>query len=452
MRDLTQGNEAKAVLLFAAPMLIGNVFQQLYNVVDSIVVGQFVGKTALAAVGSGFPILFLLIAMILGVTMGSGIMIAQFVGAKDMEKVRRVISTTYIYLFFASVGVTVLGILAARPILVLLRTPADILDQATVYLHILFGGMLFQFGYNAISGILRGLGDSKTPLWFLIAATLTNIGLDLLLVAVIPWGIAGAAWATIASQALAFGLCLLYVQRSRHKVLRMNLRQLVFDREIFVQSLRIGLPSGAQQTLVALGFLTLTRIVNGFGTDVVAGYAAASRLDSFAGMPAMNFAMALTTFVGQNLGAGKPDRVRRGFLATLAMSGSFAVLVSLAMVFFKAPLMGIFTKDVRVISVGSEYLVIVGSFYLLFSSMFVTGAVPRGAGDTLIPMFITIFSLWLVRIPLAALLSSVLGTSGIWWSIPIAWGGGFAASLAYYLSGRWRTHVLVKRPPVAVEE
>jgi putative MATE family efflux protein len=451
MKDLTQGNEVKTVLVFAAPMLIGNVFQQLYNVVDSIVVGQFVGKAALAAVGASFPIIFLLIAMLMGVTMGSGIMIAQFVGAKDMEKVRRVISTTYIYLLAASLVITVVGLIAARPILILLATPADVLDQATVYLHIIFTGMLFQFGYNAVSGVLRGLGDSKTPLWFLIIATLTNVFLDLLFVAVFRLGVAGAAWATIISQAIAFVPCLLYLQRSKQEVLRLEWKRLVFDKEIFRQSLRIGLPSGAQQTLVALGFMALNRIVNGFGTDVAAGFTAAGRLDSFAGMPAMNFSMALTTFVGQNIGAGKYDRVRRGYLSTLAMSGGFAVLVSLAMVFLKVPLMHIFTTDARVIEVGSEYLVIVGSFYILFSSMFITGAVPRGAGDTVIPMFITIFSLWLIRIPLAAYLSSFMGTKGIWWAIPIAWGGGFAASLAYFLSGRWKRHVLVKRRPVLEE-
>jgi len=451
MRDLTQGSEAKTVFLFAAPMLIGNVFQQLYNVVDSIVVGQFVGKTALAAVGASFPINFLLVSLITGVTLGSGIMVAQFTGARDMEKVRRIVSTTYIYLFFAALAVTVLGLVTARPILRLLATPADVLDQATVYLHIIFSGMLFQFGYNAVSAVLRGLGDSKTPLYFLIAATLTNVVLDLLFVAVFHWGVAGAAWATIISQAIAFVPCLLYLQRSKIDVLRLDLKRLAFDRELFGHSLRIGLPSGAQQTLVALGFMALNRIVNGFGTDVAAGYTAAGRLDSFAGMPAMNFSMALSTFVGQNLGAGKPDRARRGFLYTLAMSGGFAILVSLAMVFFKVPLMRIFTTDPRVVSIGADYLVIVGSFYILFSTMFITGAVPRGAGDTLIPMFVTIFSLWLIRIPLAALLSSFLGTNGIWWAIPIAWGCGCAANTAYYLSGRWKSRILVKRPPVIEE-
>lgn len=451
MRDLTQGGEARSVLLFAAPMLIGNVFQQLYNVVDSIVVGQFVGKTALAAVGASFSINFLLIALVAGIAMGSGIMIAQFTGARDTERVRRIISTTYIYLLVASLLITAIGLVAARPILVLLATPADVLDQATTYLHIIFSGMLFQFGYNAVSAVLRGIGDSKTPLYFLIVATLVNIMLDLLFVAVFRWGVAGAAWATILSQAVSFVPALLWLQRSKLEVLRLEVKRLVFDRESFRHSLRIGLPSGAQQTLVALGFMVLNRIVNGFGTDVAAGFTAASRLDSFAGMPAMNFSMALTTFVGQNLGAGKPDRVKRGFLATLAISGGFALLVTVVMVFFRGPLMRIFTTDARVIEVGSEYLVIVGSFYLLFSSMFITGAVPRGAGDTLIPMFITIFSLWLLRVPLAALLSSYLGPRGIWWAIPIAWAGGFAASIVYYLSGRWMNRVLVKRPPPAVE-
>jgi len=199
-----------------------------------------------------------------------------------------------------------------------------------------------------------------------------------------------------------------------------------------------------------MGFMAITRIVNGFGTNTIAAYTAASRLDSFAGMPAMNFSMALVTFVGQNLGARKSERVRKGLIATLLISGAIAAVVTAVMVGFPGALIRIFSSDPDVVEIGGRYLVIVGSGYLLLSSMFVMGAVPRGAGDTLIPMFITLFTLWIVRVPLSAWLSSFMGSDGIWWSIPAAWLMGTALSVAYYFSGRWRRRVLVK-PQAAVE-
>jgi putative MATE family efflux protein len=451
MRTLTEGSEARVIWSFAVPMLIGNVFQQLYNLTDAWVVGRFVGKEALAAVGSSFSIIFLLVALIMGTTMGSGIMMSQFYGARDMEKVRRILSTTYLYVFWAGLALTGIGLVVSRPLLALLRTPADVLPQATIYLQIMFAGTILMFGYNAFSAVLRALGDSRTPLYFLIVAVVLNVGLDLLFVAVFRWGIAGAAWATVISQGVAFAVSWVYMQRSGHEILRIDLRHMVFDRHLFGKAMRIGLPSAVQQTLVAMGFMALQRVVNGFGTDAVAAYTAAGRLDSFAAMPAMNFSMALVTFVGQNLGAGKPDRVKKGFLATFLMSGAIAVATTLAMVFFKVPLIRMFNADPAVVQIGSRYLLIVGSFYILFSTMFVSGSVPRGAGDTIFPMLVTLLSLWAARVPLSIVLSRTLGTDGIWWSMPIAWALGATLNTAYYFTGRWRRMSLVHRagPPQA---
>jgi putative MATE family efflux protein len=286
--------------------------------------------------------------------MGSGIMVSQFYGAGDMERVRRTISTAYWYVLVASLVLTGLGLLLSRPLLVLLRVPDDVMPQAVTYLNIMFAGTVLSFGYNAVSAVLRALGDSRTPLYFLAIAVAANVGLDLWFVIGFGWGVAGAAWATIISQGIAFAAGLVYMQRSRYEVLHINVRRLPFDRKIFAQSMRIGLPSGGQQTLVAAGFMALSRIVNGFGTDALAAYTAAGRLDQFAGMPAMNFAMALTTFVGQNLGAGRPERVRRGYRATLLMSGAFALAVTLLMVFAKEPLIRIFNTDPAVVAIGSR--------------------------------------------------------------------------------------------------
>ncbi|MBN1426006.1 MATE family efflux transporter, partial [Candidatus Fermentibacteria bacterium] len=275
-------------------------------------------------------------------------------------------------------------------------------------------------------------------------ATITNIALDVLFVVRFGWGIKGAAWATVLSQALSFGIGARYMVRAEKAFLNVNPRALLVDRKVFSTMMRIGLPSGIQHSFVSLGFIALTRIVAPFGADVMAGFTAASRLDSFASMPAMNLAMALSMFVGQNLGACKAHRVRRGFLSTLVMAGALSGATTVVMVVWGPDLVRLFTADAAVIAHGSQYLVIVSLFYVLFAGMFVTGGVLRGAGDTLAQMFFTLMALWVVRIPAAALLSSRFGPPGIWWGIPAGWVVGFTLSFAYYLTGRWKRKVLVR--------
>ncbi len=447
MRDLSQGPEPKAIVLFAMPMLIGNIFQQLYTMVDGIVVGQGVGKEALAAVGASFPIIFLMVSLIIGITMGSSIMLSQYFGAKDYTHLRKTIHTTYIFLFGSAFLVTILGLALSGPILRAIRVPDAVFPLALQYLRIMFVGMIFLFGYNTVGAVLRGLGDSKHPLYFLIIATFVNIGLDLLFVLVLGWGVAGAAWATVIAQGVSLLVGIAYMQRCKHEFLRISIPAMRFDTQVFKTMLKIGLPTGIQHSLVSLGFVALTRIVNAFGTNVIAGYTAAMRLDSFAAMPAMNLSMAVSTFVGQNLGAQKPERVRRGFISALLMAGAISIVMTAVMIVFRQQLIGMFNSDPAVVMIGAEYLVIVSSFYVMFSSMFITGGVLRGAGDTLAQMLITLVALWLVRIPSAAILSAHFGTRGIWSSVPAGWIVGLVASLAYYFSGRWKKKAIV-RPQV----
>ncbi len=432
-------------------MLIGNVFQQLYNVVDSIIVGRYIGKQALAAVGASFPLIFMMISFVVGVAMGTTIIISQYFGAKDIKMVKRSIETMYVFLFFASITVTILGISLSGPIFRLINLPEDVMPQAITYFNVYLTGTIFFFGFNGTSSVLRGLGDSKTPLYFLVFSTVMNVILVWLFVAVFKWGVAGSAWATVIAQAGAFFTGIIYLNRT-HEIVKLNSLKLVFDRAIFRKSIMIGLPTGLQQTFVSMGMLAVTRIVNGFGTDAIAAYSVAMRLDSLAGMPAMNFGAALSTFVGQNLGANKPERVRQGFKATFMMSGVLALLTSLFVIVFRQQLMHLFTDDVSVIAIGAEYLVIVSSFYIFFSAMFVIGGVMRGAGDTLIPMFITLFALWVIRIPAAWILSRYFGVDGIWWSIPVAWFIGMSLSYLYYLKGNWKTKVVVTPRTFVTEE
>ncbi|MBK6347515.1 MAG: MATE family efflux transporter [Bacteroidales bacterium] len=443
MRDLTDGRPGKLILQFATPMLIGNVFQQLYNVTDSIIVGRFLGKEALAAVGASFPLIFMLISFVIGIASGSTIIIAQYFGAKDLAKVRRSVDTMYIYLFFASLLITVLGIAFSGAVFRLIRLPEEIIPQASLYMNVYLTGTLFFFGFNGTSAVLRGLGDSKTPLYFLVISTITNIVFDLLFVVVFKWGIAGAAWATVLSQAGAFLTLVLYLNR-KHELMNLSWRKLEWDKSIFIQSIRIGVPTGFQQTFVSLGMLALLRIVNDYGTDTVAAYSVAGRIDGLASLPAMNFGQALSTYTGQNIGANKIKRVKEGLIATLNMSVITAVVTSLLVMVFRYQLMALFTNDANVIAIGGRYLLIVGGFYIMFSSMFVIGGVMRGAGDTLIPMFITLFSLWIIRIPFAWILSHKIGVDGIWWAIPIAWFFGMSFSYVYYRTGKWKLKTVVK--------
>ncbi|MBK6965798.1 MAG: MATE family efflux transporter [Bacteroidales bacterium] len=443
MHDLTEGKPGKLILQFATPMLIGNVFQQLYNVTDSIIVGRFLGKEALAAVGASFPLIFMLISFVIGIATGSTIVIAQYFGAKDMVKVRRSIDTMYIFLFFASLLIMVLGIAFSGYIFRLIRLPQEIIPQATLYMNVYLTGMVFFFGFNGTSAVLRGLGDSKTPLYFLVISTLTNIVFDLLFVVVFKWGIAGAAWATVLSQAGAFISLILYLNR-KHEMVKLTWRKPDWDKTIFLQSIRIGVPTGFQQTFVSLGMLALLRIVNDYGTDTVAAYSVAGRIDGLAALPAMNFGAALSSYTGQNIGAGKIKRVKEGLVATLNLSTITAGVTSLLVMIFRYQLMALFTNDQEVIAIGGRYLLIVGGFYIMFSSMFVIGGVMRGAGDTLIPMFITLFSLWIIRIPIAWVLSRRIGVDGIWWAIPIAWFFGMSFSYIYYRMGKWKLKSVVK--------
>jgi putative MATE family efflux protein len=437
-------------------MLVGHLFQQLYTFVDQIIVGRFLGKEALASVGASFPVIFTLIALIIGIATGGTIVISQFFGAKNFIKVKRAIDTVFIAMAAFSVVMTLVGVSFAEPIFRLMKLPEELMPTATAYFTIYASGLVVFFGYNGVAAILRGLGDSITPLYFLLLSTFLNIGLDLLFIVKLGWGIEGAAYATIISQGIAFLVAVFYLNKN-HELIKFNLREFAFDWEIFKQSIRIGLPTGLQHTFVALGMMALMGIVNGFGTDVVAGYTAAGRLDSLAVIPSMVFAQALATFVGQNIGAGKLDRIKKGLTRTMLMSSATALCISVLIILFKYPLMKLFTHDQGVVNIGGDYLTIVTSFYLLFTWMFIYGGVMRGAGDTLVPMFLTLISLWIVRIPAALLLSretveffgltlrgAGMGEAGIWWSIPTGWGIGLILSYLYYRTGRWKTKSVVK--------
>ena len=432
------------IIRFTLPMLIGNFFQQFYNMVDSWVVGNFVGKEALAAVGASFPVIFLMIALMTGLTMGANILIAQAYGAKQMEKVRSLIDTTYIALICTGIALSIGGVLWTEPLLLVLRVPPEVLDPASSYLRVIFGGSLLMLGYNGVSSILRGLGDSKTPLYMLIVATVLNICLDLLFVLRFHWGTKGVAWATVISQGVSVIGSILYLNRT-HPVLQTNFTRLTFDPSFFRLSLKIGLPTGGQQVLVSLGMMFMIAIVNGFGATVMAAFTAASRIDSLAALPSMNIGLAVSSFTGQNLGAGRPDRVKAGYRAALGIGTSLVGTMILLFLIFRRELIGLFSQDPEVVSVGVEYLRIIAPFHLVFMLMFLTNGVIRGAGAVMVPFLTTLLAMWLIRVPAAALFSQFWGVPGLFWSMPTGWVVGTAISVLYYRSGRWAGKVLIRR-------
>ena len=442
MKDLTEGTEGKLFLNYALPMLLGNVFQQLYNVVDSIIIGRVLGKEALAAVGASFPLIFALISFVVGIAMGATIIIAQYFGAKRMDMVRKTVDTLYVFMFFASIVLMIIGISTSKYIFRLISLPEEVIPLAVDYFTIYSLGFLFFFGFQGTSAILRGLGDSRTPVYFLVASTLLNIGLDLLFVLGFGWGVKGVAAATIIAQAGSFITIVIYLNKY-NSFLDFDFLKMRLDREIFRKSLKIGLPSGIQNTFVAVGFLALYRIVNMFGTPTIAAYSIAMRIDSFAVLPAMNFSAAITTFTGQNIGANKMMRLSRGLKSTLKMMTVVSLSIATLAVVFAVPIISLFTTDQEVISIGKDYLYIVSPFYVVFAAMFIFMGLFRGAGDTITSMVVTIITLWIIRIPASYLLSTMMGAVGIWWGIPVAWVIGLTVSFIYYKTGRWRSKAVI---------
>lgn len=437
MKDLTTGKEMTVIASFAWPMILGNIFQNLHSVVDSIIVGNILGKEALGAVGASFPFIYILISIVIGIGSGASVVISQYFGAKREVELKRAIDTVMIFLLTASVLVSIIGIPIVETVYHLMRFPDDIFDMAVDYTSVYLIGMVFFFGFNGISSTLRGVGDSKTPLRFMVGATLINIVLDYTFIAVFKWGVASVAWATIIAQGLAFFSAVIYLNR-KDKIIKFGFRKYVFDLFIFKESVRIGLPTALQQSFVAIGITFMMGVVNGFGTDVVAAYSAALKVDAFAKMPSMNFASALSTFVGQNLGADKIDRVKKGLNATLVISGVYSLIVTLFALLFGRAIMFAFVPDLAVVEIGYQYLVIVGSSFLFFSVMFTYIGLFRGAGASMFPMIVSLVTLWCIRIPIAIYLSKVMGPAGIWWSFPISWFIGSVASYFYYRSDRWK--------------
>ncbi len=448
LTDFTQGSIPRHLITFSIPMLLGNLLQTFYNTVDSIWVGRFLGPEALAAVSVSFPIVFLLVAFTTGLSMAASVMVAQYFGAKEEKEVQRTATASTVLLTILGLGLMVIGLFAHRGMLALIRTPSGIMELATSYLLFFLLGLPFMFLYNNIGSVLRGAGDSKTPLLLLVYATLLNIVLDPFLILGVPpfprLGVAGAAIATTVSQGVSAIWGTIILKREKFFVFE---RSYVLPCASFVRTLfRLGLPAGAQQTIVSLGHLAMMSIVNSFGKTVVAAFGAATRVDQFSFLPAMSFSIAISSLAGQNVGAQNFTRAREVARWGAIVAGGFAIPISVVVFTFAPVLIRIFTTDPEVIRIGVEYLRIVSPSYVPFALMFAYNGFLRGAGDTFQTMLNTLLTLWLVRIPLAKLLSlTSLAERGIWVSFvagPIA---GYLIAYFYYLSGKWETKVITRK-------
>lgn len=448
MKDMTSGGEARHIIYFAVPMLIGNLFQQAYSMADGIIVGRYVGEHALAAVGTSFPILFLMVASVLGLALGAGILLSQLFGANNLTAVRRATTSVFLFASAASILLSVIGYFLSPFLLKnLLDVPDNILNDSIVYLRIFFLGLFFMYLYNFVSAVLRSVGDSKTPLYFLIVSTIINIVLDIYFVANLKQGVAGVAWATFIAQAISAIASIVYVY-IKVPLFRFKLNEFVFDRKLFYLSVKIGIPSSIQQTVLSLGFIAVQRLVNGFGAVTIAAVTAASRIDQLAIMPVMNIGMALSTFAGQNIGAGKPERAEKGYRKTLVISAVLCLLLTAVVFIYGKQLIGLFIRgdagSSEVIRQGTQYLQVVVCFYLLFSIMNVTSSLLRGCGDVFYSTYITLIAFGL-RLVSAYLLVPYIGYRAIWWSMPIGWFVSMLFALYRYKSGKWKDKALVKQ-------
>ncbi len=436
VNGITEGRISSQLLLFFFPILFGTFFQQLYNTVDAIVVGQYLGTEALAAVGGGTgTAINLLIGFFTGLSSGATVIISQYYGAKDYKDTSKAIHTAIMIALIGGVLILAIGILFTRPILELIGTPGDVIDLAESYMRIYFIGSIFNTVYNMGAGIFRALGDSKKPLYFLIVSCLVNIVLDILLVGFTDLGVAGAAWATIFSQAASAVLVLIYLRKLDEDI-KLKLRELKIDPMILKGTMRIGLPAGIQSVLYTISNLIIQANVNSFGTATAAAWAAYGKLDAVFWMAINAFGIAATTFVGQNYGARLYDRVRSGVKISLWMGGVMTILISGLFLLLQDKGLMLFTTDQEVLSIGVEILLILVPTWITYMPIEILSGVMRGCGKTLIPTIITVVgicvlrALWLEIVP--AMNHTLLS---VFFCYPLSWVITSAAIIIYYFFG-----------------
>jgi len=442
---MTVGRPLTVLARFSVPLLIGNFTQQLYNTVDSIIVGQYIGDTALAAVGTAGPILNLLLVLFMGIATGAGILSSQYFGARDRATLSRTVGNTMLLTLGSGLFMSLLGYLATPFLVGLTNPPQDVADGAVIYLQIIFIGFLGGGAYNILSGVLRGMGDSVYPLIYLVIASLLNIVLDLVFVANFGMGIAGVAWATIIAQAVSGALCVIRILRMRDQI-DLNRDTMRPDKIILKKLCGLGIPAGITSAIFSMSAILVQGLVNSMGTSVIATNVAVMRVDGFAMMPNFTFGTAATTYIGQNIGAQRTERLRAGVRDMMKLALTVSIVLVLAIIFFGKNLIAMFTQTPEVIELGRQGLLWLSFGYVCFAVTQVLQGVMRGAGDTLVPMWLSVITTVVLRMPLAYLLAGLTRSAdfpqgsphAIFASLLISWTIGTVLSIIAYRKGAWR--------------
>lgn len=443
--DMTKGSPWKKILVFMIPMLIGNIAQQLYNTVDSIIVGKYVGDNALAAVGSAGPILNLLVVLLVGISMGVSIVVAQYLGAKQREDLSRSIGNCLILTAIATIIVMVLAVFLTRPLLVLMDTPDSILEWCNSYLLIMLLGAAGMAYYNILSGILRGLGDSVSALLYLLIASGLNIALDLLFVAGFHMGVNGVAYATVISQIISALFCFRKLCRMQG-MFTLERSHVKWNKKYAAEIIRLGIPSGLTQAILSMSMLAVQSLTNSFGEALIATNVIIMRVDGFAILPGLSFGVAMTTYAGQNVGAGRYDRVEKGAFQGSVIAAAVSAAVTALILVFGRSLMGIFTETTELVDMGVSYMRILAVGYILFSVTQCLCGIMRGGGDSMATMWVSIAATFAVRLPLAYIMAALSKSEQypigrpecLYFSQLAAWVFGTLFTFMLYKKGKWK--------------
>ena len=434
---MTEGSIFKNLLFFAAPLILGNLLQQMYNAVDSIIVGNYVGSNALAAVGAGASLIYLLIAFSQGASVGAGVIVSQYLGAKDKDSVHKAVHTALAISIILGLVLTAGGILFSRKLLIMMNTPAEILDDAACYLRIYSYGLIFNVVYNMAAGIMNAAGNSRRSLMYLAAAAVTNIFMDLLLIAGLKIGVAGAAIATNFSQAVSCILALWFLFRVPADY-RISLKSLRIHKSMALRIVQIGLPTGIQNMVISFSNILIQASINQYGATAVAGFSAYLKIDGFNILPVLSISMAITTFIGQNYGAGKYDRMKKGMWVTLMMGVVYTVLTGILLLTFSEPIMRLFSKDPGVIAYGQTAMKYFCPFYWILAILHSLAGTVRGTGKSVPPMVVLLLSLCLFRILwIQFVLPYYPSIEGIFVLYPVSWLVGAVLMILYAWKGKW---------------
>ena len=441
--DLTEGSITRTMLAFAVPMIIGNLLQQLYNVADTLIVGQFLGANALAAVGSAYTLMIFLTSVLLGLCMGSGAVFSHRYGAKQTEVLKKSVYVSFVWISVTTLLLNVAVFVFIHPIISILQVPAELYSLMYDYLRVIFWGIGFTFLYNFYASLLRAIGNSMVPLWFIAVAVLLNIILDFLFILFFNWGVEGAGWATVISQAVsAIGLC--FYTFLKFPELRIGRKDMRMEWKTVREIASYSALTCAQQSVMNFGILMVQGLINSFGTTVMAAFAAAVKIDSFAYMPVQDFGNAFSTFIAQNFGARKSDRIRKGIRSAITITIVFCIVISTGVILFARPLMLLFVQphESGIISIGVQYLHIEGTFYFGIGCLFLLYGFYRAVrkpGMSVILTFISLGTRVLLAYALAAIPS--IGVTGVWWAIPTGWILADLTGLLYYRKTRHAYHL-----------